>query len=159
MKSKIISIETKYKAWARFSVVSVCLPNGQLVQREIEDHGAAVAVLAFDPERTAIPVQQFRAPPFFSSGQEHTLEAIAGIQEDADSITTARREALEEAGLHLRSLECVATVWTMPGISTERMTLYPAAYRATDRITAGGGVATEHENVTVVEIEPASSLS
>ncbi len=44
MKSEIISIETKYKGWARFSVVSVCLPNGQLVQREIEDHGAAVAV-------------------------------------------------------------------------------------------------------------------
>jgi hypothetical protein len=61
MKSEIISIETKYKGWARFSVVSVCLPNGQLVQREIEDHGSAVAVLAFDPERkTAILVQQFR---------------------------------------------------------------------------------------------------
>jgi len=41
----------------------------------------------------------------------------------------------------------------MPGISTERMTLYLAAYRRTDRITAGGGVATEHENITVVEIE------
>jgi hypothetical protein len=78
MKCEIISIETKYKGWARFSVVTVCLPNGQFVQREIEDHGSAVAVLAFDPERkTAILVQQFRAPPFFSSGQEHTLEAIA----------------------------------------------------------------------------------
>jgi nudix-type nucleoside diphosphatase (YffH/AdpP family) len=154
MKCEIISIETKYKGWARFSVVTVCLPNGQFVQREIEDHGSAVAVLAFDPERkTAILVQQFRAPPFFSSGQEHMLEAIAGIQEDADSVTTARREALEEAGLHLHALECVATVWTMPGISTERMTLYLAAYRHTDRITEGGGVATEHENITVVEIE------
>jgi hypothetical protein len=51
MKSEIISIETKYKGWTRFSVVSVCLPNGQLIQREIEDHGSAVAVLAFDPER------------------------------------------------------------------------------------------------------------
>ena len=27
MKSEIISIETKYKGWARFSVVSVCLPK------------------------------------------------------------------------------------------------------------------------------------
>jgi 8-oxo-dGTP pyrophosphatase MutT (NUDIX family) len=79
-------------------------------------------VLAFDPaQKTAILVQQFRVPPFFLLGHEHTLEAIAGIQEDADSITTARREALEEAGLHLHSLECVATVWTMP-VSTERMT-------------------------------------
>ena len=41
----------------------------------------------------------------------------------------------------------------MPGISTERMTLYLAAYRPTDRITRGGGVATERENISVVEIE------
>jgi hypothetical protein len=41
----------------------------------------------------------------------------------------------------------------MPGISTERMTLYLAAYRRMDRVTEGGGVATEHENITVVEIE------
>jgi 8-oxo-dGTP pyrophosphatase MutT (NUDIX family) len=71
----------------------------------------------------------------------------------ADSIAAAKREALEEAGLQLRSLECIATVWTMPGISTERMTLYLAAHRPTDRITRGGGVATEHENISVVEIE------
>ena len=71
----------------------------------------------------------------------------------ADSITAAKREAPDEAGLQLRSLECIATVWTMPGISTERMTLYLAAYRPTDRITRGGGVATEHENISVVEIE------
>ena len=36
----------------------------------------------------ALLVQQFRAPPFFLLGQEHTLEAIAGIQEDADSEVT-----------------------------------------------------------------------
>ncbi len=75
------------------------------------------------------------------------------IADHADSITAAKREALEEAGLQLRSLECIATVWTMPGISTERMTLYLAAYWPTDRITRGGGVATEHENISVIEIE------
>jgi nudix-type nucleoside diphosphatase (YffH/AdpP family) len=154
MKSEIIGIETKYKGWARFSVVSIRLPDGEFVQREIEDHGNAVAVLAFDPQRKmALLVQQFRAPPFFSLGLEHTLEAIAGIMEDEDSIRAARREALEEVGLRLRDLEYVATVWSMPGISTERMTLFLAAYVPADRITAGGGVAAEQENITVVEIE------
>lgn len=126
MKSEIISIETKYSGWARFLVVSVRLPDGQLIKREIEDHGNAVAVLAFDPERKmAALVRQFRAPPFFSLGQEHTLEAIAGIIDDVDSITAARREALEETGLRLQSLERVATVWSMPGISTEGMNSFP----------------------------------
>jgi hypothetical protein len=50
MKSKIISIETKYKGWARLSVVSGCLPKGQLVQRQIEDHGSAVACLPLSPD-------------------------------------------------------------------------------------------------------------
>ena len=153
MKSEIVSIKTQFKGWASFSLAAIRLPNGQVVEREIEDHGAAVAVLAFDPERKmAILVQQFRAPPFLTLGQEHTLEAIAGIMEDADCITAARREALEEAGLQLRSLERIATVWTMPGISTERMTLYLAAYGLEDRIAEGGGVSTEHENISVVEI-------
>jgi nudix-type nucleoside diphosphatase (YffH/AdpP family) len=152
MKSEILNIETNYKGWATFSIARIRLPNGQLIQREIEDHGAAVAVLAFDPERrTAILVRQFRAPPFLTLRQDHTLEAIAGVVEDADCAAAAQREALEEAGLHLRSLERIASAWTMPGISTERMTLYLPAYQPSDRIAKGGGLATEHEDITVVE--------
>ena len=49
MKSEIISVETKYKWMGPFLGVSVRLPDGEFVQREIEDHGNAVAVLAFDP--------------------------------------------------------------------------------------------------------------
>ena len=154
MTVEIVSIDTKYEGWARFLVVSVRFPSGLLLRREVEDHGAAVAVLAYDPERkTAILVQQFRAPVFFSTRQVETLEAIAGIQEEADPSATARREAREEAGLELHSLEHIATAWTMPGISTEQMTLYLASYRHVDRIGTGGGISTEQENLSAVEIE------
>lgn len=153
MKTRISRIETRHKGWATFSIVHILLPNGERIRREIEDHGAAVAVLAFDPERrTAMLVRQFRAPPFLAAGQEQTLEAIAGIVEEADCAAAARREALEEAGLRLRDLERVAAVWTMPGVSTERMTLYLAAYRPADRVAAGGGATAEDENIAVVEI-------
>jgi hypothetical protein len=33
------------------------------------------------------------------------------------------------------------------------MTLYLAAYQPSDRIAKGGGLATEHEDISVVEIE------
>jgi nudix-type nucleoside diphosphatase (YffH/AdpP family) len=153
MTSEIVSVETIYEGWGRYLALRVRLPNGEVVRREIEDHGRAAAVLAYDPERrTAILVRQFRAPVFYSSRQEHTLEVIAGLEEDADTATTARREAMEEAGLRLGALEHIATAWAMPGISTEQMTLYLATYGAGDRIHEGGGVATEHENILVEEI-------
>jgi hypothetical protein len=40
----------------------------------------------------------------------------------------------------------------MPGISTERMTLYLAAYGPADRVADGGGVAAEGEDIAVVEL-------
>jgi nudix-type nucleoside diphosphatase (YffH/AdpP family) len=154
MSIEIANIETKYGGWTRLLVAEVRLPDGHMIRREIEDHGAAVAVLAYDPERkTAILVQQFRAPVFYRSRQERTLEVIAGIQEETDATSTARREALEEAGLELRSLEYVATTWTMPGISTERMSLYFATCRRSDGFKQRGGIASEHEDISVVELE------
>jgi nudix-type nucleoside diphosphatase (YffH/AdpP family) len=129
------------------------LPDGRIVKREIEDHGSAVCVLPYDPvRRMAILVRQFRAPVFFSAQQEETLEAVAGILEETDPAACARREAHEEAGLALRSLEPVASAWTMPGISTERMFFYLAPYGLKDRVADGGGVAAEHECISVVEM-------
>ena len=153
MTFEILSVETKYEGWGRYLALRVRLPSGEVVRREIEDHGRAVAVLAYDPERrTAILVRQFRAPVFYSLQQEHTIEVIAGLEEDADTETTARREAIEEAGLRLGALEHIATAWAMPGISTEQMTLYLATYVEGDRIQEGGGVAAEHENISVEEV-------
>lgn len=152
-KIEIENLELKHKGWSTFSVAHVRLPGGEIIQREIEDHGSAVAVLPYDPvRRTAILVEQFRPAPFLIAGQARTLEAIAGVIEEAEAQAAARREALEEGGLALHSLACVATAWTMPGISTERLTLYLAEYRPEDRVALGGGVASEHEDITVVEM-------
>ena len=121
--------------------------------------GAAAGVLAYDPDRkVAILVRQFRAPVFVASGETALLEVIAGIVDEDDAVETARREAMEEAGVVLTTLEHVTTGWASPGVSTERMDLYLAAYRAGARTGAGGGVAAEGEDITVVEM-PLSDLA
>ncbi|MFO1125712.1 MAG: NUDIX hydrolase [Methylocystis sp.] len=154
MKPAVIKLERTHKRWATMSIATIRLPDGRTVLRDIEDHGCAAAVLPYDPvRRTALLVEQLRAAQLVAVGATRSLEAIAGLVEgEDDSAATAKREALEEGGLRLGALEHVATTWTMPGVSTERMTLYLAEYRAEDRIGEGGGVAHEDEDVRVVEM-------
>jgi len=153
MSVHITNIDTVHTGRSKFLILTVRLRDGQTMRREIEDHGAAVCVLPYDPERrTAILVRQFRAPVFFSANQEETLEAIAGIVESSDPQECGRREAFEEAGLELKTLEHVGSVWTMPGVSTERMHLYLATCREGDRVGPGGGLKEAHENTAVAEL-------
>jgi len=63
----------------------------------------------------------------------------------------ARREAYEELGVSLHGLERVARIWSSPGVSTERQSLFLASYVAADRVAKGGGIAGDHEGITVVE--------
>jgi nudix-type nucleoside diphosphatase (YffH/AdpP family) len=154
MKPSVMKLERTHKRWATMSIASVRMPDGKIVQRDVEDHGRAAAVLPYDPvRRAALLVEQLRAPALVAAGATHTLEAIAGLVEGQDDpVDTARREALEEGGLRLGPLEHVATAWSTPGVSTERMALYLAEYRTEDRVGDGGGVAHEEEEVRVVEM-------
>jgi nudix-type nucleoside diphosphatase (YffH/AdpP family) len=88
----------------------------------------------------------------------HSLEVPAGVLDEDDPAECVRREAMEEAGLRLGTLVHLAGTYPMPGISTERIELYLAEYRAADRVAAGGGVADENEEIEVVEM-PLSDLA
>lgn len=153
MAFEITDTKIVHEGWGRFMIATIRLPDGQIIRREIEDHGAAVAVLAYDAERrVALLVSQFRPAVFLVSGQEALLEVIAGGLEDESIEECVRREAMEEGGLRLGRLDKIVDAWPMPGISTECITLYLAPYSARDRIGQGGGLDDEHEGITVVEL-------
>lgn len=156
---RILGLSTIHDGWARYHIATVQLPDGTRLEREIEDHGAAVAVLPYDPaRRVALLVRQLRTPVLYAAGADTVLEAPAGVLEHEAPVDGARRELFEEVGIRLAALEPAGLTWTMPGISTERMHLFLAAYTSADRTGAGGGLDSEHENIAVEE-ETLASLA
>lgn len=142
-----------HDGWGRLLVADIAMPDGTRLTREIEDHGHAVCVLPYDPDRrVALLIRQFRAPAFYADGTLDVLEAPAGLLDETDPEEGARREAYEETGLRLSTMQPVCRMWTMPGISTERINLFLAEYRASDRTGAGGGLPEEGESITVCEM-------
>lgn len=150
---RIIDLRTVHDRWSTFSDARFQLPNGVIERRVIEDHGDAASVLLYDPSRrVALLVEQPRAPVLHATGNAALIEAVAGRLDGKSPEDTAKAEAFEEAGVVVGELEHVATVWTMPAVSTERMHLYLAPYDPQDRTSSGGGAVNENECIIVREM-------
>ncbi|HEX8570507.1 MAG TPA: NUDIX hydrolase [Caulobacteraceae bacterium] len=151
MSGEILGRRPVFDGWSKLFLARVRLPDGEVVEREIEDHGCGVGVLPYDPERrTALLVRLPRAP-VVHVGEPDLLEVPAGMIEGERAEDAGRREVLEEVGARLSELEFVTAAWPMASVSTERIYLYLAPYSASDRVEEGGGAEGEHENITVVE--------
>ncbi len=118
--------------------------------REVFVVGDAVTVLPYDPVRDRVLlIEQFRMGPFGRGDPlPWQLEAIAGridpgeIPEDA-----ARREAVEEAGLVLGTLEKVAEYYPTPGAVAEYLYSYVALCDLPDGVAGVFGAAEEAEDI------------
>jgi len=159
--AEIVSFEPKYRGWCKLYVATIRLADGRLITREVEDHGAAACVLPYDPvRRTALLIRQLRAPPLHVAGETAITEAPAGlIDPGEDAQTTARREAMEEVGVRLTSLEQISNAWTMPGISAERMHLFLGTYSQADRVGAGGGESSEQIEVIEMTLRELAAMA
>jgi nudix-type nucleoside diphosphatase (YffH/AdpP family) len=150
---KILSTRVAHQGWLKLIVATVLTDHGETLEREFIAPRPAAAVLPYDAARgVALLVLQPRAPVIHGGGPPLLLEAAAGQIDDGETAAQAiRREAMEELGLRLQTLEPVADTWTSPGPSAERLTLFLAPYVAADRVGAGGGLESEHESLTVQE--------
>jgi ADP-ribose pyrophosphatase len=90
--------------------------------RDVVLYGPAVAIVAVDTDGRLALVRQLRVP---AGGP--VLELPAGGVEDGESpLETAQRELAEETGCHGGEWAEVATFFTSPGYSDEKMHLFLA---------------------------------
>ncbi|MEO4045563.1 NUDIX domain-containing protein [Pseudomonas sp. CAU 1711] len=123
---------------------------GPQLRRELFVRHDAVCVLPYDPQRDAVVlIEQFRVGALDKSAHPWLLELVAGlIDKDEQPEEVARREAEEEAGLHLGALWPISQYYPSPGGSDERVHLYIGRC---DSSGAGGvhGLAEEGEDIRV----------
>ena len=121
--------------------------------RQTYDRGNGAVILPFDRQRsTVLLVRQFRYPAFVSGHTEPLIEACAGLLDDDDPETCIRKEAEEELGYRLRDVRHLYTPFMSPGSVTERLSFFTADYTPNDRISDGGGAASEGEDIEVLEM-------
>lgn len=90
--------------------------------RDVVVHGPAVAIVAVDRDEHVTLVRQQRVP---AGGAVLELPA-GGVEAGETPLESARRELREETGLHGGDWTEVATFFTTPGYSDERMHLFVA---------------------------------
>jgi nudix-type nucleoside diphosphatase (YffH/AdpP family) len=125
------------------------------VRRLVFERGDSVAAVVFDRDAERLLLtEQFRFPTLEKS-PGWLIEIIAGMiergEQPEDSI---RREIEEELGYRADRIEHVATFYVSPGGSSERIWVYYAEVGKTSRVSAGGGLPGEHEDIRIVSMSP-----
>ena len=161
-KVEILAQEVIAKFWSTLSKVTLKYTRrdgrSEVLVREVNDHGHAAAVLAFDPKRkTVLLVKQMRIAAYVAGYADAMIEACAGLLDGDDARTCATREGEEELGVRVHDLREIGNVFMSPGALTERVSLFIGTYSPEDRITNGGGVATEGEDIEVIELPLATA--
>ena len=143
--------------WAVLSKYRIALRRRDGTEQELirqaYDRGNGAVILPYEPDRRCVLLtRQFRMPAYLNGCDGELVEAAAGLLDEADPETRIREEAEEELGLRLRDVRRILDVFMSPGSVTERLVFFVARYSAEDRVSAGGGLADEGEDIEVLEL-------
>jgi nudix-type nucleoside diphosphatase (YffH/AdpP family) len=128
--------------------------------RQTYDRGHAAVILPYDPARgTVLLVRQFRLPVFLQGHREPLIEACAGLLDDNDPETCIRLETEQELGYKLGAVRKIHDIYMSPGSVTERLSFFTAEYSPSDRVSDGGGDASEGEDIEVLEMTLSDALA
>ncbi|CAN7233069.1 NUDIX domain-containing protein [Rhizobium sp. LjRoot258] len=156
-KVEIADEKTLSNGWTRLSGYQIDYTDSDgethRLKREVYHRTPAATILLYDPKRdTVVLVRQFRLPVYLHDEPAWIIETPAGLLDGDEPETAIRREAMEETGFRVRDVRFLFKAYSAPGSSMELLHFFAASIDTTDRVSNGGGLAEEHEDIEVLEV-------
>jgi nudix-type nucleoside diphosphatase (YffH/AdpP family) len=123
-------------------------------KREVYDRGNGAAILLYNTTtKTVILTRQFRLPTYLNGNETGMMiEVCAGLLDEDNPEQCIIRETEEETGYRLTKVNKVMETYMSPGAVTEILYLFVGEYDESMKVSDGGGVAHEEENIDVMEM-------
>ncbi|GAA4882612.1 GDP-mannose pyrophosphatase NudK [Flaviramulus aquimarinus] len=131
------------------------------LSRESYDRGDGTSILLYSKAKnTVILTKQFRMPAYDNNKSDGmSIEVCAGgVDKNEPPEVCIIREVEEEVGYKIASAKKVMECYTSPGAVTEKMFLFIAEYTDAMKISEGGGLDSEDEEIEVLEISFSKAL-
>ena len=129
--------------------------------RESYDRGDGAAILLFNPtKKTVILTKQFRMPSYLNGNTDGMMiEVCAGLLDKDDPLTCIIKEVKEETGYKINNPKKILEIYSTPGAVTEKIHYFIAEYNDAMKISEGGGLESETEEIEVLELDFNKALS
>ncbi|NOJ39300.1 NUDIX domain-containing protein [Bradyrhizobium australiense] len=130
-------------------------------QREIYDNGNSAVILPYDPDRkTVLLTRQLRLPIFLQDGIEGSVEACAGKLDGEEAERRIVKEMQEELGYKITKVQRLFELYVSPAAIMEKIVFFTCIYSPANKVSDGGGLKEEGEDVEVVEttLEQAAAM-
>ncbi|HDS1151947.1 TPA: GDP-mannose pyrophosphatase [Pluralibacter gergoviae] len=132
----------------------------QVQHREAYDRGHGATILLYSRQkRCVVLTRQFRLPVYLHDGEGFLIEAAAGLLDNASPEKRIIAEAEEETGFVISNPQKIFEAFMSPGSVTEKLYFFIAEYSEKDRISGGGGLQEEGEDIEVLEWPVARALA
>ncbi|HET7117880.1 MAG TPA: NUDIX domain-containing protein [Hanamia sp.] len=107
-----------------------------------------------------ILTRQFRLPSFINGNKTGMLiESCAGLLDKDNAEDCIRRETEEETGYKISAVKKIFEAYMSPGSVTEILHFFIAEYSNNMKVSEGGGIAQEQEDIEVLEIKYDTALA
>jgi GDP-mannose pyrophosphatase NudK len=121
-------------------------------KREVYDNGNSAVILPYDASRnTVLLTRQLRLPVYLQDGLDRSIEACAGKLDDETAEKRIIKEIEEELGYRIEKVDWLFELYVSPAAIMEKITFFTCAYSAADKVSEGGGLAEEGEDIEVIE--------